>query len=322
MIFMPFLSHGGRVGLAGGGSPDDMPLPDLPTPDNPEGLNLPSGVDTSWMSKPYGGHSTNYGPPKESADSAGLAPPPAPSRDITVHKAPPSPQGLAPDVPTSDAQPVQMEAPTVPPGDFGVVPEGMRRPTTNTTVQPMAQTPGAADAARVGRGFLGGNQDWLVPLLHGLGTMASSNSRYLGSAVLQGLGGAADSYENVQNEMMNRGLTGAQHSSRAWLIPERNSGGHWTYAKPRLVRSRLRRRVISFRMNILAKPSRMATCSLMAAAIQSSECPDGQNIYWGDWAARASRRPYIKSIRPPAILRLSGGVNRASGRSAPGSGSG
>ena len=52
--------------------------------------------------------------------------------------------------------------------------------------------------------FLNRNQGLLVPALHGLGTMASSNSRYLGSAILQGLGGAADSYENVQNEMQGR----------------------------------------------------------------------------------------------------------------------
>ena len=48
------------------------------------------------------------------------------------------------------------------------------------------------------------NQGLIVPLLHGLGTMASSNSRYLGSAILQGLGGAADSCENTQNEMQGR----------------------------------------------------------------------------------------------------------------------
>ena len=52
--------------------------------------------------------------------------------------------------------------------------------------------------------FLNRNQGLLVPALHGLGTMASSNSRYLGSAILQGLGGAADSYENTQNEMQQR----------------------------------------------------------------------------------------------------------------------
>ena len=58
--------------------------------------------------------------------------------------------------------------------------------------------------------WVGKNQNWMVPLLSGLGTMASSNSRYLGSALLQGLGGAANSYENVQNQQATRGLTGAQ----------------------------------------------------------------------------------------------------------------
>jgi hypothetical protein len=48
------------------------------------------------------------------------------------------------------------------------------------------------------------NQDWLVPLLSGLGTMASSPSRYLGAALLQGVGGAAGAYENVQNQQVKR----------------------------------------------------------------------------------------------------------------------
>ena len=44
------------------------------------------------------------------------------------------------------------------------------------------------------------SKQFVLPLLSGLGKMASSNSRYLGSAVLQGLGGAAESYENLQNQ--------------------------------------------------------------------------------------------------------------------------
>lgn len=44
------------------------------------------------------------------------------------------------------------------------------------------------------------NQNWLVPVLSGLGTMASSPSRYLGSAVLQGLGGGAQAYTNLQKQ--------------------------------------------------------------------------------------------------------------------------
>ena len=48
-------------------------------------------------------------------------------------------------------------------------------------------------------GLLKSEKFW-IPLLKGLGTMASSNSRYLGSAVLQGLGGAADSYANLEKQ--------------------------------------------------------------------------------------------------------------------------
>ena len=63
------------------------------------------------------------------------------------------------------------------------------------------------------------NQHLFVPLLAGLGTMASSNSRYLGSAILQGAGGAATAYEGVLNneaqrnqELANTQLTGTQNA--------------------------------------------------------------------------------------------------------------
>jgi len=41
-----------------------------------------------------------------------------------------------------------------------------------------------------GKDWFGRNESWIMPLVTGLGTMASSPSRYLGSAVLQGLMGA------------------------------------------------------------------------------------------------------------------------------------
>jgi len=44
------------------------------------------------------------------------------------------------------------------------------------------------------------HQDWLVPLLSGLGAMASSPSRYLGSALLQGVAGGAQQYAAMQNK--------------------------------------------------------------------------------------------------------------------------
>jgi hypothetical protein len=53
------------------------------------------------------------------------------------------------------------------------------------------------------------NQDWLVPLLSGVGAMASSPSRYFGSALLQGLAGGAQQYASMQNkaeeQMIKRG---------------------------------------------------------------------------------------------------------------------
>jgi hypothetical protein len=48
------------------------------------------------------------------------------------------------------------------------------------------------------------NQDWLVPLLTGVGTMAASPSRYLGAALLQGIGGGAATYG--QREFKEREL--------------------------------------------------------------------------------------------------------------------
>ena len=44
------------------------------------------------------------------------------------------------------------------------------------------------------------SKDFVIPLLTGLGTMASSPSRYLGSAILQGLGGGASAYQGVQKQ--------------------------------------------------------------------------------------------------------------------------
>ena len=53
------------------------------------------------------------------------------------------------------------------------------------------------------------HQDWLVPLLSGVGAMASSPSRYFGSALLQGLAGGAQQYASMQNkaeeQMIKRG---------------------------------------------------------------------------------------------------------------------
>jgi len=53
------------------------------------------------------------------------------------------------------------------------------------------------------------SKDFVIPLLTGLGTMASSPSRYLGAAILQGLGGGAQAYANLQKQQSDIDLTRA-----------------------------------------------------------------------------------------------------------------
>ena len=50
------------------------------------------------------------------------------------------------------------------------------------------------------------SENTLIPLLSGLGAMAGSKSRYLGSAILEGIGAGAKSYEDVQQNILNRQL--------------------------------------------------------------------------------------------------------------------
>jgi len=71
----------------------------------------------------------------------------------------------------------------------------------------------AQEAPKPGQKSLGDtlmSEQFLIPLLSGIGTMAGSNSRYLGAAILQGIGGGAKAYEDVQSNLASRGLTGAQ----------------------------------------------------------------------------------------------------------------
>ena len=57
-----------------------------------------------------------------------------------------------------------------------------------------------SDAASSMGDWFDRNQKWLIPLMSGLGTMAGSNSRYLGAAILQGIGGAGSAYANLQKQ--------------------------------------------------------------------------------------------------------------------------
>jgi hypothetical protein len=56
------------------------------------------------------------------------------------------------------------------------------------------------------------NRSWLIPLLSGIGTMASSNSPYLGTALLQGLGGGAQAWSKEQASEAD--LAGKQGQNR------------------------------------------------------------------------------------------------------------
>jgi hypothetical protein len=72
------------------------------------------------------------------------------------------------------------------------------------------------------------NQDWFVPILSGLGAMASSPSRYLGSALLQGLAGGAQQYATMQNkaeeQQLSRGqLEVSQEQARTAAVAEENA---------------------------------------------------------------------------------------------------
>ena len=128
----------------------------------------------------------------EERAATGVAPPSAKGGDFSAYAAsPPKSSGIAP----PGAAPASGGAPASAGGSSGLSAQdmGMR-----------AEAPGQDAGGPMG--WVSKNQDWLVPLLHGIGTMASSNSRYLGSAILQGIGGAADSYEQTQNQMQGRQL--------------------------------------------------------------------------------------------------------------------
>jgi hypothetical protein len=75
-----------------------------------------------------------------------------------------------------------------------------------------------------GEGGLGSaimNEKFLVPLLAGLGQMASSPSRYLGSAILQGLGTGALTYEKMANALPVRQKAQAEAYSQESALRDR-----------------------------------------------------------------------------------------------------
>ena len=80
-------------------------------------------------------------------------------------------------------------------------------------------------------GLKHGDSNSILPLLVGLGDMASSPSKYLGSAILQGLGGGAQAYMNRQSQNAQLGLTQAQTQRERFLSPG-ETGGPGMYIPP------------------------------------------------------------------------------------------
>jgi hypothetical protein len=135
---------------------------------------------------------------RQAPPAAGVVPPgrqaPGLGRDQSVGPHPLTPGGASVDA-TSAA---------TPPVGQGTMPQ----PAPVVGGMPAAR-PEKADEGSGGSWF-SRNQDWLVPLLTGVGTMAASPSRFMGSALAQGLAGAAGAYGNVQTQMAQRAKTEAE----------------------------------------------------------------------------------------------------------------
>lgn len=113
--------------------------------------------------------------------------PPAPARQVYAHAMPPN------------ATPVQANAAVV----AASAPAGQGAQAGLGAAAAPSPAPEKPDEGSKGSWF-SRNQDWLVPLLTGVGTMAASPSRYLGAALLQGIGGGAATYG--QREFKEREL--------------------------------------------------------------------------------------------------------------------
>lgn len=73
---------------------------------------------------------------------------------------------------------------------------------SSSVLPPMSSiTKPVSDAAESATNFLGRNKDVILPMLQGLGAMAGSKSRFLGSAILEGIGAGAKSYSDLQGQM-------------------------------------------------------------------------------------------------------------------------
>jgi len=177
------LLNRGRAGVA-------PSMPEVDPMGNPIGSSIPPPPEN--VAPPPGGVSS-----VASSSDGGASPrrqAPELGRDRLVGPHPLTPGGASVDVTGVAAPPAGQGA--------------MQPPAPGVSGMPAAR-PEKADEGSKGSWF-SRNQDWLVPLLTGVGTMAASPSRFAGSAFLQGLAGAAGSYGNVQNQMAQRAKAEAE----------------------------------------------------------------------------------------------------------------
>jgi hypothetical protein len=220
-----FLSEGGLAGrrhydTGGGDSPDAAPSSD------PFNDLVQRDRDPNWTPPaPQQGKRSEISDLYSRDASEGLSPRDPPAAAAAPANVPLPPEkpaelrraGLNPDnpAPRAVAAKAATEAPA-PEGDLNP-PAPAAAPSRNANPSESYQLPNPEGQKSGWRAWLKDNQDWLSPMLTGLGTMASSNSRYLGSAILQGAAGAAQDYQNVQNGETNRAATtaGTQNTEQA-----------------------------------------------------------------------------------------------------------
>ena len=70
------------------------------------------------------------------------------------------------------------------------------------------------------------SERFLIPLLSGLGTMASSGSRFLGPSILQGIGGGAKAYADLAQQQFEREKMGEELGLKADRKSTRLNSSH------------------------------------------------------------------------------------------------
>jgi hypothetical protein len=139
------------------------------------------------------------------------------------------------------------------------------------------------------------NQDWLVPLLTGIGTMASSPSRYLGSALLQGVGAGAGAYQTTQNAITAR----AQQKAQTAVEQQR----------ARLVGAEADAYPATTQLNQAQKAQELAKGPIFSAGGHEwVVTEDGQPMLQGTWLANPTKR-LMGGPQAQAILQRMGYAN-------------